>query len=422
MLHHDGPRSGIELGSAVEFRQLIEKQRLTVLDLPTSYWRQWVHELSVSNDSAPACLRLVVVGGEKVSAESFDTWQGTAESTRWINTYGPTEATVTATLYEHSGSAGKGNSPFTPPIGRPIANTQAYILDPDLNPVPIGISGELHLGGVGLSRGYLSRPVLTAEKFIPNPFSKVPGTRLYKTGDLAQYLPDGNIEFLGRVDHQVKHRGFRVELGEIEATLGQHDAVREAVVLAREDNIGDQRLVSYVVPEEGRASEITQLRSFLQAKLPEYMVPSAFVMLHTLPLTPNGKVDRKALPAPGGHVQRVTAYVAPRNPTEKILADIVAEVLELEQVGVNDNFFELGGHSLLATQVITQIRKVFAVELPLRSLFEVRTVADLAEVIAQAKASSAGSEGPAITPVSQETRRTNKTGPGERKSEMDAKK
>jgi acyl carrier protein len=250
----------------------------------------------------------------------------------------------------------------------------------------VGVAGELHIGGDGLARGYLNRAELTAEKFITNPFSNDPQARLYKTGDLARYLPDGNIEFLGRIDNQVKIRGYRIELGEIESALGQHSAVREAVVLAREESPGDRRLVAYVVAASGSAASAHELRSFLQQKLPEYMIPSACVFLESLPLTPNGKIDSKFLPAPDRNRDELEqAYVAPRSPTEEILAGIWEEVLKLDRVGIHDNFFDLGGHSLLATQIISRLRVTLQMELPLRLLFENPTVSGLADRIEETR-------------------------------------
>ncbi|MFQ5796950.1 MAG: condensation domain-containing protein, partial [Candidatus Bipolaricaulia bacterium] len=243
-----------------------------------------------------------------------------------------------------------------------------------------GVPGELHIGGVGLARGYLNRPELTEKKFIPHPFSEEPGARLYKTGDCVRYLPDGNIEFLRRIDHQVKIRGFRIELGEIEAVLVNHPAVQETVVMAREDTPGDKRLVAYVVPKQAQAPTINELRSFLKEKLPDYMVPSAFVPLEALPFTPNGKVDRRALPAPDQiRPQMEETFVSPRTPVEESLAAIWRDLLELKQVGIHDNFFELGGHSLLATQVISRLHELFKVEIPLRVLFESPTISALAD-------------------------------------------
>jgi acyl carrier protein len=269
------------------------------------------------------------------------------------------------------------------PIGRPIANTQVYILDQQLQPVAIGVPGELHIGGAGLARGYLNRPELTEEKFIPNSFSNHPDARLYKTGDLVRYLSDGNIEYIGRIDNQVKIRGFRVELGEIEAVLVQHPAVQQAVVLAREYIPGDKRLVAYVILNPKQASTTSsELRSFLKERLPNYMVPSAFVMLEALPMTPNGKVNHRALPDPDWRRPDLEGtFVAPRTPVEQQISEIWAQVLGLERVSIHDNFFELGGHSLLATQVISRLRQTFQVEIPLRTLFELANVADLAEQV-----------------------------------------
>jgi acyl carrier protein len=273
-------------------------------------------------------------------------------------------------------------SSSTVPIGHSLPNTRAYLLDSYLHPVPIGVPGELHIGGSCLARGYLNGPKLTSEKFIPNPLSDEPGARLYKTGDLARYLADGSIEFLGRRDHQVKIRGFRVELGEIEVILAQHPCVRESVAVAREDNPGDRRLVAYVVSSDRPSCTTGELRSFLKQKLPEYMIPSAFVFLDALPLTLNGKIDRGALPAPEQcRPELEETYIAPHTPMEEMIAEIWAEVLKLDSVGVHDNFFELGGHSLLATQVVSRISKVLQADLPLRVFFEKPTVASLSDHI-----------------------------------------
>ena len=263
------------------------------------------------------------------------------------------------------------------PIGRPISNTQIYLLDPTSEPVPIGVAGELHIGGAGLARGYLGRPDLTAERFVPDPFGQA-GERLYRTGDLARYRADGNIEFLGRIDHQVKIRGFRVELGEIEAALTRLPQLREAVAIAREDSPGDKRLVAYMVAAEGAALEAAELRGALARELPDYMIPSAFVPLDALPLTPNGKIDRRRLPAPDLDAQIAHSYVAPRNATEETLCRIFADVLGLERVGVDDDFFQLGGHSLLAVQIVSRIWRELERQLPLRSLFASPRIADFA--------------------------------------------
>lgn len=301
-------------------------------------------------------------------------------SSLW-NLYGPTETTIWSVIAQ----VVKRDGPT--PIGQPIANTQIYILDPHLQPRPIGIPGQLYIGGAGLARGYLNRPELTGEKFVPNPFSGEPGARLYHTGDLARYLPDGNIEFLGRIDHQVKIRGFRIELGEIEAVLTAHPGVRESVAIVREDEPGKKRLVAYIVARDEFAPTTSDLRSYLKDKLPEYMVPSAFMMLDALPLTLNGKVDGKALPAlDQTRPELKESFVAPRNAAERTIAEIWAQVLEVDRVGVYDNFFDLGGHSLLATQVMSRLREAFHIEIPLRALFENPTVAELAmQIQAQVK-------------------------------------
>jgi acyl-coenzyme A synthetase/AMP-(fatty) acid ligase len=326
-------------------------------------------------------LKRVFCGGEALPVNLRDQFLNVS-SANLFNLYGPTEACIDTTFWACSLEQHR-----PAPIGSPIANTHIYILDENLNPLPIGGAGELHIGGAGLARGYLNRTDLTAEKFIPDPFSTEAGARLYKTGDLARYLVDGNIEFLGRIDSQVKIRGFRIEPGEIEAVLGQHDAVGQAVVLAREDTpydssaavITGKRLVAYVVPSRGRAPTSNELRNFLRGKLPEYMLPSAFVFLDSWPLTPNGKLDRNALPAPDqSRPDLVESYVVPRTPVEELIAGIWAEVLNVEKIGIHDNFFELGGHSLLATKAVARLGKMCPRELPLRSLFENPTVAGLA--------------------------------------------
>jgi acyl carrier protein len=259
-------------------------------------------------------------------------------------------------------------------------------LDQHLQPVPVGVTAEVYLGGAGLARGYLRRPALTAEKFIPNPFATKPGARLYRTGDLARYLPDGNIEYLGRMDHQVKIRGFRIELGEIEAALAEHPIVRDVVVVMREDTPEDKRLVAYVVLNKEIASPADELRGKLKDKLPSFMIPSSFIFLEAMLLTSNGKIDRKALPAPDHSRPDISeAFAAPRTPIEEMMATIWSEIMEIEKVGIHDNFFSLGGHSLLATQVVNRVRDTFNVELPLRLFFETPTIAAFASYIAESQ-------------------------------------
>lgn len=292
------------------------------------------------------------------------------------NLYGPTETTIWSSVYQVS----SGQSPI--PIGRPIANTQIYILDHHGNPVPIGVVGELHIGGKGVARGYLKRPELTEEKFIPHRFSDEPGARLYKTGDLARYRADGNIEVLGRTDQQIKLRGFRIELDEIAAVLTSHPAVHTSVVVVREVRKDDKRLIAYVVPQSTTELTASMLREYAKTKLPDYMIPATFVTIASLPLTPNGKIDRRALPAPSTeHYESASTFVAPTTRTEQLLASIWEEVLDLRSIGVQDNFFELGGHSLLAVQILSRIRTRFSIDLPLRNLFETPTIAGLATTI-----------------------------------------
>jgi acyl carrier protein len=267
-----------------------------------------------------------------------------------------------------------------------------YILDPRLNPVPIGVWGELYIGGDGLARHYLNDPALTAERFISHPFSERPGARLYRTGDRARYLADGNVEFGGRLDHQVKIRGYRIEPGEVETALCRHPAVRGAVVVARENGRGNKRLVAYVVPAQEPAPTVTALRGFLKSRLPEHMVPSAFVFVDALPLTSNGKVDRQALPGDtGARPDLEEAFVAPRDPAEDAMAGIWAQVLGLDRVGIHDNFFDLGGHSLLAAQLVSRVGDALQVQVPLCRLFEAPTVAELTEAIERARGSTAAS-------------------------------
>ncbi|BAZ25556.1 amino acid adenylation domain-containing protein [Kalymmatonema gypsitolerans NIES-4073] len=356
---------------------VITEQQITIAGLVPSIIRVLLEEKGIENCTR---LRHVTSGGEGLGVEFIDRFVECLNLHNvLLNCYGPTEGCIDVTSW----TCQPGTNYTIAPIGRPTANVQVYILDENLQPVPVGQSGELHIGGVGLARGYLNRPELTKEKFIRNPFSSVPGARLYKTGDLARYLPDGNIEFLGRIDHQVKIRGFRIELGEIEATLGQHPALQQNLVIVREDVPGDKRLVAYVVvhPEQV-APTSSELRGFLQEKLPEYMVPKAFVFLDVIPLNPNGKVDRRALPTPDtADFSDANSFVEPRNATEEALAAIWVQVLGLERVGIHDNFFEFGGNSLLATQVISRIRQNLSVEIPLRLLFETPTIAGLASAV-----------------------------------------
>ncbi|MBE9120384.1 amino acid adenylation domain-containing protein [Tychonema sp. LEGE 07199] len=380
--------------SISSFLQKCREWEITVLNLPTAYWHEFTAMLSTKTQEFPPSVRLTIIGGEAALPASLDRWQKcVSEKVRLVNAYGPTETTISATWCQLSANISTAKSL---PIGRPIPNARTYVLDANLQPVPIGVPGELYIGGAGVARGYINRSELNREKFIPDPFSKVQGvreacakhSRLYKTGDLVRYLPDGNLVFLDRTDRQVKIRGFRIELGEIESTLSQHPDVQEAVILARDEDSAGKRLIAYLVLNSAvsidNSARIKNLRSFLQKKLPDYMVPASFMFLEAMPLTPNGKVDFKALPAPETNSSDAD-FIAPQTLEEQVLAEIWAEVLGLKQVGINDNFFELGGHSLLATQLIAKVRDRFQVELSLRCLFQSPTVASLAVAIAQAK-------------------------------------
>jgi amino acid adenylation domain-containing protein len=345
--------------------------------------------------------KALIVGGEALHGESLSFWRRHAPETRIINEYGPTETVVGCCIYEVTG---KDVAKGAVPIGRPISNTQAYVLNTHQQITPVGVAGELYIGGAGVARGYLNRPELTAERFIPHPFSSEAGSRLYRTGDVARYLPDGNIEFLGRADEQVKIRGYRIELGEVQASLREHQAVLDAYVIAREDATNERRLVAYLVTEA--ALTIAELREFLSRKLPSYMLPSAFVMLDKLPLTAHGKVDHTALPAPhAARPELLKAYAAPRTKEEEWLARLWSQLLGVKEVGVNDDFFELGGHSLLAAQVISRIRDTFDVQLPLRTMLESPTVAALARALEEAQSSTVEPQSLKIKRVSREARR-----------------
>jgi amino acid adenylation domain-containing protein/non-ribosomal peptide synthase protein (TIGR01720 family) len=358
------------LGNAI-----VQKTNLSLVKITPAHLKLLNQQLSP--DEAPGRVRTFVIGGENLTAQQIAFWRDFAPGTVLVNEYGPTETVVGCCIYQvPPGEHDSGSIP----IGRPIANTQLYILDQHGQPVPIGISGELHIGGVGVARGYLNRPDLNADKFIPNPFSEQPGARLYKTGDLARYLADGNIEYLGRIDNQVKIRGFRIELGEIEATINQYPAVRESVVVVRSDVVDSQRLVAYLVPDSEPKMTVTQLRNFLESNLPHYMIPQVFVMLEALPLTSNGKVDRRALPAPEQiRPELARAFIAPQTNIEKQLAAIWGQVLGLEKVGINDNFFELGGDSILSLQIISKANQA-GINLTPKQLFQHQTIAQLATV------------------------------------------
>jgi amino acid adenylation domain-containing protein len=365
-----------------DFLDWVERQNITVLDLPTAYWHEWINEFAQLKRPVPREVRLVIVGGEKPSSQAYAKWlDSVGHRVRWINTYGPTEITICATAFEPSRDSA-GSVFENIPIGRPLANARVYLLDRHLNPVPVGLPGELHVAGVGVARGYLNRPELTAEKFIPDPFSSEAGARLYKTGDLARYLASGEIEFLGRSDDQIKIRGFRIELGEIESALGSHPSIREVVVIARQNGSGEKQLVAYFVPSHETKLSSAELRRYVREQLPEYMVPSAFVPLNAMPLTPNGKLDRRGLPAPIFEVSPHTS-AAPQNALQGQLVKIWQDVLGKKPIGIRDNFFELGGHSILAARLMHRTGQALGKTLPLAMLFRAPTVESLAAVLSK---------------------------------------
>ena len=353
----------------------IVDEKITTIHFVPSMLQIFLEDKNVDNCK---CLKRVICSGEALPYELQDRFFKLLD-VELHNLYGPTEAAVDVTHW----TCQRDSEMRIVPIGRPVANTQTYILNRYMQPVPIGVSGELHLGGVQVARGYLNRPELTAEKFVPDPFSHEPGARLYKTGDLCRYLPDGNIEYLGRNDFQVKIRGLRIEIGEIEAVLSQHPAVREAVVLAREDIPSDKRLVAYLVSNQQSKISIDELRNFLKEKLADYMMPSAFLQLEEFPLTSSGKVDRRSLPAPGGKRQTEKIYVAPQGKAEQIIAGIWRELLKIEQVGVRDNFFDLGGHSLLLVRMMNKLQESFNKELSVVDMFQRPTIKELAKFLTQ---------------------------------------
>jgi len=384
--------------SPQDFAAQIREQGISALFLTTALFNQMASEVPGVFNS----VRHLLFGGEAVDPGWVKEVLRRGSPKRLIHVYGPTESTTFTSWYLVQDVSEEAT---TVPIGRPISNTEVYVLDQHQQPVPIGVPGQLYIGGAGLARGYLNRPALTAQQFIPNPFSAEPGAHLYQTGDRVRYRADGNLEFLGRLDEQVKLRGYRIEPGEIEAVLEQHPAVQAAVLMVVQEATEDKQLVAYVVARQQPAPSLSELRRFLKEKLPEYMVPTAWVLLEALPLTPNGKLDRRALPAPDrARPEMEGTFVAPRTHVEKVLTDIWVELLGLNRVGVQDNFFELGGHSLLATKLISRVRNIFQVELPLRRLFDTPTVVGLAEAIE--KAGDAGKDRiPKIVPISREQHR-----------------
>jgi amino acid adenylation domain-containing protein len=376
---------GEQLWNPGDFHDKITRYGVTVANVPPAYWQQIVQEWPRNEGpERSTSLRLMIIGGDVVPPESLRIWQQTSlRRTRVLNAYGPTEAVITAAAYDIPADAGRHTARI--PIGRPLPNRRAYILNKYGKPAPIGVAGELYLGGDRLAVGYLNDPEATAARFIADPFGPA-GSRLYATGDLARYRADGNIEFLERADQQVKIRGMRVELGEIEAVLARHPDVRAVVVLAQADaeRAGDKELVAYVTAHKDKTVAADEVRSFARAYLPDYMTPATIIVLDAFPLTASGKIDRRALPKPGiAQRARTQQYVAPRTPVEEQIAALWSQLLGVPQIGINDNFFELGGHSLLATQLVSRVRAMFQVEVSLLSLFESPTIAGVTLAIAQ---------------------------------------
>ncbi|HEV3051897.1 MAG TPA: amino acid adenylation domain-containing protein, partial [Longimicrobium sp.] len=372
---------GAGLWSAEEFRERVRALGVTIAELPPAYWQEV--KAGAGEEGVLPGVRLLLVSGEALPASAAHA----GGATRVLNSYGPTEAVICATEYV----VPEGFAGALVPIGRPLSGRAVYVLDTFGAPAPVGVAGELYIGGGLLARGYLGRPALTAERFVPDPFGRAPGGRLYRTGDRVRWSASGDLEFLGRTDFQVKIRGFRIEPGEIEARLREHPAVRQALVLAREDAPGEKRLVAYVVGD----ADAEALRAHLSGQLPEYMVPAAFVRLDALPVTANGKVDRKALPAPDADAFAARAYEAPLGETETALAAIWSELLGVERVGRGDDFFALGGHSLLAVRLISRLRQALGVEAAVRDVFARPVLADFARGLE----SAARAEAPVIVPV-----------------------
>ncbi|WP_242046320.1 MULTISPECIES: non-ribosomal peptide synthetase [Calothrix] len=375
--------------------KILKAEKITVVELVPALFGgllEYISQLPNAERELPN-LQWMMLSGESVAIKWVNQWLEIYPNIKIVNAYGPSEAADDITQFIVDKPLPENQR--TIPIGKPLANLNLYILDEQMKLLPIGAPGEICVSGIGVGAGYWKNEEKTQLSFVPNPFTdfaqKLPGNRpdlIYKTGDLGRWLPDGNIEFLGRIDHQVKIRGFRVELGEIESLLGQHQAVKNVVVVVREENPDDKRLVAYVVPQSeldrddiNSSKLISELRNFLQEKLPGHMIPSFIVLLEALPLAPSGKVDRQALPIPSFQNESEFGFVAPRTPTEEIVADIWGQVLKQEHIGIHDDFFDLGGHSLLATQAISRLREAFKIELPLRSLFEAPTVAQIVPTI-----------------------------------------
>ncbi len=388
--------------SPAELLAFCEEQAVTVLDLPGALWRQMVQELAGGAASRPP-VRAWLTGGESLSLDALRQWAGAVDAdSLFLSSYGPTEATITTTVFTLAAHEVAALSVLGAPLGRPLGGAEVYLLDAALQPVPAGVTGGLYVGGTGLTRGYLDRPELTAAAFLPHPLAglegRAPGARLYQTGDLARWRPDGSLEFLGRADQQVKIRGFRLEPGEIEEVLARHPAVADVAVGVHEER-ADKRLVSWIVPAEPGGVQAPELRAFLRERLPEHMVPSDFVLLAAMPLTPSGKVDRRALPAPDRSRSEPSGWVAPNGEVEETLAAVWLRLLGVERAGRDDDFFDLGGHSLLATQLVSRVHEVFGVELPLRQVFETPTLSRLAAAVVAVRREQRGMAAPPLRPA-----------------------
>jgi amino acid adenylation domain-containing protein len=377
--------------------QAVQEKAISVLQVVPSLLRYMLDEQD-SSRYLQTGLRWMIVTGEAMPIDLCQRWWREQGAIRLLNAYGPTECSDDVTHALLNEQEGKGQY-WRVPIGFPIANTRLYVLDSYLQPVPTGVPGELYIGGVSLARGYLHRPEITATRFLPDPFHEQAGARLYKTGDLVRYLPDGSLEYLGRLDQQVKLRGYRIELEEIQTVLHQHPDVQHAVVIVREDTPDNKRLTAYYVGRESVTISPTELREHISKQLPDYMIPSVFFQMESLPLTPNGKLDLKALPVPDPDRTAANTIETPHTPIEKALAAIMIEVLGIEQIGITDNFFESGGHSLLATRIIAQVRETFQVELPLRTFFEAPTIAALSQRIETLLKSGSSPLLPALLPA-----------------------
>ncbi len=365
--------------SPADFLNLLQSEKVTVLSQTPSVFKQLLQAHEEDEDMEALNLRYVIFAGEALELQSLKPWfdRYGDRKPQLINMYGITETTVHATyrpIYQDDLTINRGSM-----IGQPIPDLSLYVLDKTLEPVPIGVPGEIYIGGAGVTWGYLNRPRLTAERFIPDPFAKIPGSRLYRSGDLARRLPDGELEYLGRSDHQIKIRGFRIELGEIEAVLTTHPQVKTAFVINQTRPNGEDSIIAYFVSDQ-KDSIVPHLRDYLKTKLPDYMIPTAFISLETIPLTVHGKLNRNALPIPDW-TQTVKPYIAPRNDREATVCSLMASVLNLEQVGVNDDFFEIGGNSLLITQLVSRLQKIYKIELSLSEVFSNRTPEELARLI-----------------------------------------